>query len=86
VIFNAPVLHISFWAHRTQTYYRHYLVTDTAGTVVFYGFFSSSLAGLTYHTFNLQQSLNNGDYVFTMVIAGDLDGILVSDQFHFSVR
>jgi hypothetical protein len=84
---NNPVLRVSFWSHLTQIWHRYYIVTDPAGTMVFFdNSNSSSLSGGTQFFGAVTPSLGVGDYIFTFVSAGAVDGLVVSDQFSFSVR
>ena len=86
LIFGTPGVKMVLWVPTTQVYYRHYLITDSAGTVVYYDMFSGSLTGLNYATLWIDVSLPAGDYTFTGVVAGDYSGIMVTDQVRFSVR
>jgi hypothetical protein len=76
------------WIPTTQTYYRHYIVTDPTGTMVYY--FKTTAPALSsgdYATMTLANiSLPDGDYTMTAVIAGAVSGMAVSDPVHFSVR
>jgi hypothetical protein len=86
IIFGTPVLVWQFWVPTTQTYYRHYIITDSTGTMVFYNVFSGSLTGSTIATITLSPSLPTGDYTWTGVVAGATSGMAVTHQVRFSVR
>jgi hypothetical protein len=71
----------------TQIWYRYYIVTDTAGTMVYFNNANAdSVTGGTQFFGQVSPSLGVGEYIFTFVAAGDVDGMVVSDQFPFSVR
>ena len=86
LIYGKPRFTIEFWSPMTQDYYRHYVVTDSAGTVVYYNLFSGSLPGDSIQKTWLDIVLPDGDYTFTAVIAGGVSGMAVTDQLRFSVR
>ncbi len=73
-------------AGMTQTYFRHYMITDSAGTLVDYDMVSGDWSADTFHNLGLPFTLPIGDYTFTFVAAGGTSGMAVADQVRFSVR
>jgi len=81
-----PVLHIDVYVPTTQVYSDIYIVSDTAGTIVFLTFFNDFLlAG--FNAFDLDSPLPPGDYTFTSIAVGaDGNTSAISDPYKFSVR
>lgn len=82
---NNPVLHVVFYAPTEQSYWRHYIVSDMAGTVVLYAPFNGVLTPGAY-IFNLAISLPPGEYFFAFVGAGTVGGMAISHEYAFGVR
>jgi hypothetical protein len=82
---ETPVLHIDFYAPTSQFYTKIYIVSDTAGTIVSLPIFTDFLeAGFT--AFDLNTPLPPGDYTFTALAVGSMDGsAAISDPYKFSV-
>ena len=86
IVENNTRVNIGLHAGITQTYHRHYIISDAAGTMVDYTLVSTVLtAGTDYTTF-VTFSLPPGDYTFTFAAGGSVSGIAVADQVRFSVR
>ena len=87
LIYGKPAIRIVYWSPISQEYYRHYIISDAAGTVVFYDLSSSLIASPYYHTITYTgPDLPAGVYTFTAVIAGGIDGMAMTDQMEFTVR
>jgi hypothetical protein len=85
LITSFPVLNIQFFAPDFGTYHRHYIIADTAGTFVIYEFFSTFESAGTI-SFELdEQSLPDGDYIFTAIVVGPGNNAAISDPYRFSV-
>jgi hypothetical protein len=75
------------WTPKTQIYWRHYIVSDPTGTIVSYAPYSGSMTGGQYNEITYGgPSLPDGDYTFTVVVAGEESDMAISDPFKFSVR
>ncbi len=85
VTFVTPVLHITFFSPIDQGSTIHWIISDSAGTLVTYNFTTPFLAAGS-NTFELGQPLPIGDYVFTSIVVGNTSGAIISDQYRFSVR
>lgn len=88
VVTNNAVLRVSFWSQLTQIWHRYYIVTDPAGSMIYFNDSNStSVTGGTQFFGSVTVStLPVGDYIFTFVSAGAVGGLVVSDQFPFSIR
>ena len=83
-VFGTPKLRVRFWAPATQGYARHYIITDSQGTMVGYQYFYSSMSS-GWNDLALDYALPNGDYEFIFISAGDDGRTAVSDPYKFSV-
>lgn len=82
-----PKFHLLFWAPNSQNYNRHYLVTDSAGTLVSYELFSGFLAS-DWHTLTYVPDafIPVGDYNFYVIFQGTGNGKAAVKSYFFAVR
>jgi len=84
LITSFPVLRIQFYVPVGRSYSRIYMVTDTAGTLVFTEVRQADEnAGPV--AYELKLSLGVGDYIFTAIVVDDFNNGAVSDPYRFSV-
>ncbi len=83
---DQPKFHLRFWAPASQSYNRHYLITDSAGTLVSYDFFSGFLPFSWNERVYVPSSFFGiCDYTFYVVYQGN-DGRAAVKSSFFAVR
>ncbi len=83
-----PKFHLRFWAPDSQNYNRHYLITDSAGTLVYYALFNSFIF-FGWNTITYEPSnafFGNGDYNFYVIYQGTTTGGAALKSSFFAVR
>lgn len=80
-----PKFHMRFWAPASQDYTRHYLIADSAGTLLHYyvttSYISSGWGTRSYEP----PSMSSGDYIYTVIWQGT-DGRAAIKSYNFAVR
>lgn len=85
--FQQPKFHLRFWSPNSQNYKRHYLITDSAGTLVSYELFTGFLAS-DWHTLTYvpEDFIDIGDYNFYVIFQGTGNGKAAVKSYFFAVR